>query len=299
MKKATSSCYGINSSCIKQIDSSTFLVTQRFSREEYPFLSDHTVNGECLFPGAMMLELMAECGNVILPADGPIIMENFRILRPVRISGATVLKLYARIESEGIQMSLCADFVKSGQVIRKDIVYAESFYTVGSIDTDIDRDIFHDENVRCFSLDAKDIYFRDFMQSGPFYHGLGKELCFSETHFQGSIGNSPGNCDYLVEPIIIDNCFQLGNIGTGIVNGYAGLPVGMDRLCFINKLPGQKAYCYGMVKKFEDQAVIQNFIVCDEFDTVILSASGVRQHYIGRFNFDVMNHILKAHERTM
>ncbi len=242
---------------------------------------------------------MAECGQALTASNDTIIMEDFRILRPIRIPQARCLKLSAEIESDGIKMSLCADYVRDGRIVRKDIVYAESFYRTTSFSPVVDREIFHDEKMNCFSLPGNDIYLRDFMQSGPFYQGLGRELCFSNTHFRGVVEISPDNFDFLVEPIAVDNCFQLGNIVTGVYNGYAGLPVSIERFCVFNTLPGPEAYCYGMVETYEDHATVQHFIICDESDSVILSASGVRQHYIGKFNFDVLNHIRKAHERTI
>jgi Polyketide synthase dehydratase domain/Polyketide synthase dehydratase N-terminal domain len=284
---------------IQQVNSDTFVIVMSISLEEYPFLSDHVLYGECLFPGVMMLELMAECGQAIVLATGSIIIEDFQILRPLKVHEPRLLKLYAKKEPGGVKMSLCADFVKNGRTIRKDIVYAESVFKTGSFCTDIERDAFHDENLRCFSLATEEVYYNNILQSGPVFQGLGKELCFSKTHFKGRINKTQKRSELLIEPFLIDNGFQLGDVSTKIYKGTGVLPVSVDQLCFYNKLSTPEAYCYGIVVGYEDRVSIHNFILCDEFDTIILSASGVRHHHIGRFKFDIMEHFQQAHERTI
>ncbi len=53
-----------------------------------------------------------------------------------------------------------------------------------------------------------------------------------------------------------------------LFKGYELSPVGIDCICFSNKLSIQEAYCYGMVEGYEDRVTIQNFILCDEYDTM-------------------------------
>jgi Polyketide synthase dehydratase domain/Polyketide synthase dehydratase N-terminal domain len=284
---------------IQQVNSNTFVVVRSISLEEHPFLSDHVIYGECLFPGAMMLELMAECGQAIVPVTDSIIIENFQILRPLKIPEARTVKLYAQKEPGGIKMSLCADYVKNGRRIRKDIVYAESVFKTDSFITTNDRNAFDDEGFHCFSLPVEAIYFQDFLQVGPKFQGLGKELCFSKTRFKGTITKTQSDSDFLIEPFFIDNCFQLGNIANRIFQGYEVTPVGIDYICFSNKLSTSEAYCYGMVAGYEDRVTIQHVILCDESDRIILSASGIRQHYTGRVKFDVKKHFQQAHVRTI
>lgn len=286
---------------IQEVNSDTFAVIRSISLEQFPFLADHIIYGECLFPASMMLEMMAECGQAIAPVRGSIIIEDFRVLRPLKILEPRLLKLYAHIEPGGIRMSLCADYVKNTRTIRKDIVYARSVFKTGSLCPDIDRDAFLDGNVSCFSLSAEDIYFKDFIQVGPEFQGLGKELCFSKTHFMGSISKIQSNREFLMEPFRIDNCLQLGGIANSILNGYEVIPVGIDCLCLCNihKLPTPETYCYGVTAGYEDRVTIQNFILCDESETIILSASGVRQHVTERVKFDIMKHFQQANVRTI
>lgn len=299
MKKPATFCSLIEPDNIQQVDSDTFVAIRNVSADECPFLSDHIMYGKCLFPGVMMLELMAELGQAIEPGTGSIIIENFRILRPLKIHGPRLLKLYAQKELGEIKMSLCADFVKNGKTIRKDIVYARAVFKKNAFCINIDRDAFHDRNVNCFSLPSENVYFNNILQPGPVFQGLVKELYFSKTHFKACISKTQSDSDLLIEPFLIDNCFQLGDLSTKILKGYGVLPVGIDQLCFFNKLSTTEAYCYGMVAGYEDQVSIQNFILCDEFDTIILSASGVRLHYKERFEFNIMEHFEQNHVRTI
>jgi hypothetical protein len=286
---------------IQEINSETFVVNRSISLAELPFLADHIIYGECLFPASMMLEMMAECGQAIAPVRGSIIIEDFRILRPLKILEPRMLKLYAHIEPGGIEMSLCADHVKNTQTIRKDIVYARAVFKTASFCPDIDRDAFLDGNAHCFSLAVEDLYFKDFIQVGPEFQGLGRELCFSKTHFMGSISKTQSKREFLMEPFRIDNCLQLGGIANSILKGFEVIPVGIDSLCFFNKhKPStQETYCYGVTAGYEDLVTIQNFILCDESETIILSASGVRQHVTERVKFDIMKHLQQAHARTI
>ncbi len=283
---------------IHQSGKESFSVEILFRKEKHPFLSDHLINGTCFFPAVIMLELMIEFGMALSKEKGVIIVDNFRILRPLKIIDARTVKLYARKNTAGIQISLCADYVKNGRTVRSDIVYAESVFSTGAYEENIDSKVYHDENIRCYSLRKKDLYFDDFMQSGPYFQGLGKDICFSETHLKGRVNKSDGDSSFLFDPFILDNCFQLGDISCKMYKEYAVLPVGIDHLVVFAKLSTDEAFCYGMLQGYEDQVAICNFVVCDASDRIIMYASGVRQHNFERARFDIMEYFQQFHVRT-
>ena len=54
---------------IIQKNETQFLATKLFSVKRNPFLLDHIIQGEVIFPCAMMLEMMAECARILFPKD--------------------------------------------------------------------------------------------------------------------------------------------------------------------------------------------------------------------------------------
>ena len=148
-------------------------------------------------------------------------------------------------------------------------------------------------------MHKKELYFDDFMQSGPYFQGLGKDICFSETHLRGRINKTGRDSSFLLDPFILDNCFQLVDISCKMYKECAVLPIGIDQLVVFDKLSTDEACCYGILEGYDDQVVICNFIVCDVSGKIIMFASGVRQHNFERARFDIMKHVQQFQIRAV
>lgn len=286
------------SDTISQPGPNSFLLSHRLSTDESRLLSDHIIYGEHRVPAVMMLELMAEFGKIVARAEGVLTLNNFQIVRPLKIADSRVVRIHAHRNPGGISISINADHEKNGQVVRKDILYAKAVMVIDSSSARADRSMFNGSFSHCFSVRTEDIYSPDFLESGPVFQGLARELCFGHDLFKGTIDNRHQWCDFLTNPLLVDNCFQLGNIANRIFHGYEALPVGIDSISFFNTLPVRQAYCYGRVTGYEEKLSVQEFVVCDDSDRILLSATGVRQYWVERIKFNIIDHLNRSHARA-
>ncbi len=282
---------------IQHISDDVLYVEIDFDREKERFLSDHIIGGECLVPGAIMLELMAECGSMILPGTEKFCIEQFRILRRIKIDPERLLKIFITQDPEGLRIRICTDFIKNGRVVRKNILHAESVYKNVFPHNSMSTESFADESLQCFCVNKETLYTQELMQGGLFFQGLGEKICFSEKFFMGKIEIANQQDSFIAEPLLLDNCFQISHLRNRMYDKQTVLPVGIDRFCFYEKSSSSAAYCYGVFEGYEGAVSVCSILVSDESDRVVFVASGVRQQNSGTSQLDLMQHLRKADGR--
>src|SRR5689334_18809910 len=73
-----------------------------------PYLADHLLDGDLLFPAVLAMEAMAQVGAAVTGLAGPPVIEDAEFLRPIVVPrrGSTTIRIAAVVDRTGTEAEL-------------------------------------------------------------------------------------------------------------------------------------------------------------------------------------------------
>lgn len=188
--------------------------------KEDRYLSDHVYRSTALFPMAVAVSLSLASGRAVYNA--PIRIRNFKILKPLPVLGAGQM----RISLKGKAEMLSVDLLAQGP-------YAECVvdaFTAISEKTEI-------ENLGIRKYLTNDLYRPDLLFHGPYFQTI-QEISMGKDSLRAKVDpsrwvNSQELGAYGNFAQLMDTALQLGGIGAWALFDKKCLPVGFERLSFV------------------------------------------------------------------
>ncbi|NLL14060.1 MAG: hypothetical protein GX267_11705 [Fibrobacter sp.] len=255
----------LTTGCVKK-DKDQCTLECDLGTDQFVFMKDHFFAGNCLLPGAVMLELLVETCSVINDnRNFPLLIDEFEIFRTISVpvGKSTKIEVTAfKTDSGTFFAELRADALNAdGKVVRKSKIVANAKIRFGiGDDRNNFKDLIFDATDGCkFSL-GQDRFYQTFVKThGELFRSLTGNFWLSEDRMkltcEFSIGNkenhyhiSEKNLSFLVSPLGIDSMLQMA-VTCSVLNPisdqtyfFTKLPVRIDNLSIIEPICQHVAY---------------------------------------------------------
>ncbi|MGH8558369.1 MAG: beta-ketoacyl synthase N-terminal-like domain-containing protein, partial [Methylococcales bacterium] len=247
----------------------------------YPYLADHKVRDNIVFPAAAYIEMCIAAAHQCFPNDA-FVLEDIQIRK--------ALYLNSDQHSPWLQFSIDAN--DHAFTIRSGLPSGDSPWTthcqgylrkIGKPAKTVDVNAY--QQTCKYFLAADDIYryFNEYgLQFGPAFRGLAGVYAGTE-HALGDVRLQPENAAqadrYFFHPAQLDACFQslIGAVGKDLKRVY--LPVAIDQLRFHGKAEAKMWACVDLIH-LNEYSISGNVRVCSVNGDLLLEILGYRSQYV-------------------
>jgi len=240
----------------------------------FPFLNDHIVHGNVIFPGAGYIGLAIGTHQLETGQKLPLKIENIKFQRVLPIYEDEMQKLHISFNKSGYYSIQS----KNGLDDASWLEMSAGKFSVGNFQ--INHPIINVDEIKArlhTVVTAEEVYDRlsqAKLDYGPFFRGIKeikvgeKELIAQISISQDIIGNTT---DYFIHPTILDSCFQ----ATIILSAGEFVPVSIGKIhCYSS--PGNNILCYSTLRFADENSITADLLICNGVGEVFMQIENLK-----------------------
>ena len=212
------------------------------NQQQYPYLSDHSVNDKMVLPIAQVVEWFVQATNKYNQNDQSISLEDFQVLSGIKLANFTQQQpqqqQQLRINIKNISPSRYEAKLFDGDnklCFRSFIVFhAHNEDSADHFVNPVNYDRHWPEKI-------EDIYRPDFMFHGPSYQMIHKLNAIGNNgvciQIDTSIDQQWPNATHFFHPALLDGCLQAPGLWGLCINNKHSLPISINRILWFRQNP--------------------------------------------------------------